>query len=90
VERTIGGLPRFPTVRTLRRSKREPADSRKEVYANPTPKAVWHVIREHAPKVAIEDSHRTLRRTGARLSHAPGGELEQIQFLLGHNAFDQL
>src|SRR5215470_1378121 len=27
----------FRTVRTLRRSKRESADSRKEIYANPTP-----------------------------------------------------
>jgi len=31
VERTIGGLPRLQIVRTLRRSKRESTDSRKEV-----------------------------------------------------------
>jgi integrase len=33
-----------------------------------------------APKLAPHD----LRRTCARLCHASGGELEQIQFLLGH------
>jgi hypothetical protein len=33
----IGGALAFRTVRALRRSKRESADSRKEVYANPTP-----------------------------------------------------
>jgi integrase len=32
------------------------------------------------PKVAPHD----LRRSCARLCHATGGELEQIQFLLGH------
>jgi integrase len=32
------------------------------------------------PKLAPHD----LRRTCARLCHASGGELEQIQFLLGH------
>jgi integrase len=32
------------------------------------------------PKLASHD----LRRTCARLCHASGGELEQIQFLLGH------
>jgi site-specific recombinase XerD len=50
-----------------------------------TEKAVWHIVREAAngvgvPKLAPHD----LRRTCARLCHASGGELEQIQFLLGH------
>lgn len=36
MERTQGGLPRLGTVRALRRSRRESADFRKEVYANPT------------------------------------------------------
>jgi integrase len=48
-------------------------------------KAVWHIVKESAkcigvPKLAPHD----LRRTCARLCHASGGELEQIQFLLGH------
>ncbi len=50
-----------------------------------TVKAVWHIVKESAkcigvPKLAPHD----LRRTCARLCHASGGELEQIQFLLGH------
>jgi site-specific recombinase XerD len=50
-----------------------------------TEKAVWHIVKEAAnragvPKLAPHD----LRRTCARLCHAAGGELEQIQFLLGH------
>ena len=50
-----------------------------------TEKVVWHVLKEFAaklgvPKLALHD----LRRSCARLCHAAGGELEQIQFLLGH------
>jgi integrase len=50
-----------------------------------TEKAVWHAVREYARKAGIERlAPRDLRRTCARLCHASGGELEQIQFLLGH------
>jgi site-specific recombinase XerD len=50
-----------------------------------TEKAVWHVVREYATKAGIEKlAPHDLRRTCARLCHAAGGELEQIQFLLGH------
>jgi site-specific recombinase XerD len=50
-----------------------------------TEKAVWHVVREYATKAGIDKlSPHDLRRTCARLCHASGGELEQIQFLLGH------
>jgi integrase len=50
-----------------------------------TEKVVWHVVREFAAKAAIEKlAPHDLRRTGARLCHTAGGELEQIQFLLGH------
>ena len=50
-----------------------------------TEKAVWHVVREYAPKAGIDKlAPHDLRRTCARLCHAAGGELEQIQFLLGH------
>jgi integrase len=44
-----------------------------------TEKLVWHVVKEFA-KLAPHD----LRRSCARLCRAAGGELEQIQFLLGH------
>jgi Phage integrase family len=48
-------------------------------------KMVWHVVKKIAasmniPRLAPHD----LRRSCARLCHDSGGELEQIQFLLGH------
>ena len=50
-----------------------------------TEKAVWHLVREYAAKADIERlAPHDLRRTCARLCHIAGGELEQIQFLLGH------
>jgi site-specific recombinase XerD len=50
-----------------------------------TEKAVWHVVREYATKAGIDKlAPHDLRRTCARLCYAAGGELEQIQFLLGH------
>jgi site-specific recombinase XerD len=50
-----------------------------------TEKVVWHVVRQFAAKSAIDKlAPHDLRRTCARLCHAAGGELEQIQFLLGH------
>ncbi len=50
-----------------------------------TPKVIWAIVKYDAkscglPRVAPHD----LRRTCARLCHQAGGELEQIQFLLGH------
>ncbi|MGA7155331.1 MAG: site-specific integrase [Acidobacteriaceae bacterium] len=50
-----------------------------------TEKAVWHIVKDAAKLVGIEKlAPHDLRRTCARLCHASGGELEQIQFLLGH------
>ena len=50
-----------------------------------TERTVWHLVKQYArrlgmPKLAPHD----LRRSCAKLCHAAGGELEQIQFLLGH------
>jgi site-specific recombinase XerD len=50
-----------------------------------TEKVVWHVVKMHGkklqmPKLAPHD----LRRSCARFCHAAGGELEEIQFLLGY------
>ena len=43
------------------------------------------VVKEFAGKTGIAKlAPHDLRRTCARLCHAAGGELEQIQFLLGH------
>lgn len=50
-----------------------------------TPKAIWHVVKGAAQRAAIKDlAPHDLKRTCARLCHIAGGELEQIQFLLGH------
>lgn len=50
-----------------------------------TEKVVWAVVRECAAKAGIPKlAPHDLRRTCARLCHVAGGELEQIQFLLGH------
>jgi hypothetical protein len=50
-----------------------------------TLKAVWHIVKESARRIGVAKlASRDLRRTCARLYHASGGELEQIQFVLGH------
>ena len=48
-------------------------------------KVVWHVVKEFAKTIGVtRRAPHDLRRTCARLCRAAGGELEQIQFLLGH------
>ena len=48
-------------------------------------KTVWHIVKKAAASMKIPQlSPHDLRRSCARLCHACGGELEQIQFLLGH------
>jgi hypothetical protein len=50
-----------------------------------TEKLVWHVVKEFATRIGNDRlAPPDLRRTCARLCRAAGGELEQIQFLLGH------
>jgi site-specific recombinase XerD len=50
-----------------------------------TEKVIWHVVKECATKAGIARlAPHDCRRTCARLCHSAGGELEQIQFLLGH------
>src|SRR5437773_5563921 len=46
---------------------------------------VWYVVRNCCKKAGLDHiAPHDLRRTCAKLCHAGGGELEQIQFLLGH------
>ncbi len=53
-----------------------------------TVKAVWHIVKESARSIGVAKfAPHDLRRTCARLCHASGGELEQIQFLLGMSQF---
>ncbi len=50
-----------------------------------TEKVVWHVVKEYALRLGISKlAPHDLRRSCARFCHDSGGELEQIQFLLGH------
>jgi len=50
-----------------------------------TPKVVWEVVKSAAARADIGKlAPHDLRRTCARLCHLAGGELDQIQFLLGH------
>jgi site-specific recombinase XerD len=50
-----------------------------------TEKVVWHVVKGYAAKLGIAKlAPHDLRRSCARLCHLAGGEVEQIQFLLGH------
>ena len=48
-------------------------------------RVVWHVVKQYAKAVGLSQvAPHDLRRSCAKLCHASGGELEQIQFLLGH------
>ena len=50
-----------------------------------TPKVLWEVVQAAAKRAGIEKlAPHDLRRSCARLCHLAGGELDQIQFLLGH------
>ena len=50
-----------------------------------TERVVWHVVKDCAKEAAIEKlAPHDLRRTCARLCRDAGGELDQIQLLLGH------
>src|SRR6266849_3711898 len=46
---------------------------------------VWYVVKTCCEKAGLEHiAPHDLRRTCAKLCHTSGGEIEQIQFLLGH------
>jgi integrase len=50
-----------------------------------SPKVLWDVVRAAAARARVDKlAPHDLRRTCARLCHLAGGELDQIQFLLGH------
>ena len=46
---------------------------------------VWYVVRDCCKSAGLDHiAPHDMRRTCAKLCHSGGGELEQIQFLLGH------
>ena len=50
-----------------------------------TQNVVWYVVKGCAKLAGIDKlAPHDLRRSCARLCHSAGGEIEQIQFLLGH------
>jgi site-specific recombinase XerD len=50
-----------------------------------TERVVWQVVKQYAKKLGFARlAPHDLRRSCAKLCHSAGGELEQIQFLLGH------
>ena len=50
-----------------------------------TPQVLWEIVKRAADAAGIDNlAPHDLRRTCARLCHLAGGELDQIQFLLGH------
>lgn len=50
-----------------------------------TERVVWHVVKDCAKRASTDKlAPHDLRRTCARLCREAGGELDQIQFLLGH------
>src|SRR5581483_712410 len=50
-----------------------------------SPKVIWGVVKQACSACGLSNAApHDLRRTCARLCHDRGGELEQIQFLLGH------
>ena len=53
--------------------------------AGVTANVVWYAVKRCAKRAGIDHlAPHDLRRSCARLCHGCGGELEQIQFLLGH------
>jgi hypothetical protein len=53
-----------------------------------TPKGIWSIVKEGAVGYGLTGLARHDLRTCARLCHQAGGELEQIQFLLGYVAIE--
>jgi site-specific recombinase XerD len=75
------GLSEGPLFRRVRRRK----------YSEKTPVAlsermIWHIVTKYARQTGLVNklAPHDMRRTCAKLCRESGGELEQIQFLLGH------
>ena len=48
-----------------------------------TEKVVWHVVKQYAGILGVSKSHHTIFGARVLVNHSAGGDLEQIQFLLG-------
>jgi integrase len=75
---TTAGITHGPVFRAINKAGRLWG-------AGMSPKVLWDVVRAAAVRAGIKKlAPHDLRRTCARLCHLAGGELDQIQFLLGH------
>jgi integrase len=74
----VAGINSGPLFRAINKAGR--------VWGNGfTPKVIWSIVKEGAANCGLVGlAPHDLRRTCARLCHQAGGELEQIQFLLGY------
>ncbi len=76
--RDAAGAVFGPVFRTMNRARKIGARAF-------SPKVIWGVVKAACSKCCLDGvAPHDLRRTCARLCHKAGGELEQIQFLLGH------
>ncbi len=76
--RTLGaGIVAVPLLRSINKAGR--------IWGHGfTPKVIWAIVKANAKSCGLATvAPHDLRRTCARLCHQAGGELEQIQFLLG-------
>jgi integrase len=49
--------------------------------------AIWEIVSQHAAKIGVLNlGPHDLRRTCAKLCRSKGGDIEQIQFMLGHES----
>ena len=79
--RRMDGRCGTPEWKSLSRHRQDGQDAGERIY----PKVIWSIVRDAASSYGIGGiAPHDLRRTCARLCHKAGGELEQIQFLLGH------
>jgi integrase len=75
---TAAGISTGPIFRAINKARRIGTSGF-------SPKVIWGIVRAGSSKCGLDRvAPHDLRRTCARLCHEAGGELEQIQFLLGH------
>jgi integrase len=75
---TTAGISTGPIFRAINKARRIATHGF-------SPKVIWGVVKAGSSKCGLDRvAPHDLRRTCARLCHEAGGELEQIQFLLGH------
>ena len=75
---TTAGISTSPVFRAINKARRIATSGF-------SPKVIWDVVKAGSAKCGLDRvAPHDLRPTCARLCHEAGGELEQIQFLLGH------